>query len=77
MACSYNNQPAAGIPVQQAAVYPFQCPNTRPGTLEQSPVAMAYVPWQQWQQTYSLEKGFERGTIFPDLDLTFNMGRCR
>ncbi|MCI8984022.1 MAG: spore coat associated protein CotJA [Hungatella sp.] len=75
MACSYNNQPAATAR-PQAPAYPFQCPNTRPGTLEQSPVAMAYVPWQQWQQTYSLEKGFERGTIFPDLDLTFNMGRC-
>lgn len=76
MACSYNNQ-AACPSAQQAAMYQFQCPNTRPGTLEHSPVAMGYVPWQQWQQTYSLEKGFQRGTIFPDLDLTFNMGRCR
>ena len=50
MACSYNNQPAATAR-PQAPAYPFQCPNTRPGTLEQSPVAMAYVPWQQWQQT--------------------------
>lgn len=30
---------------------------------------MAYVPLQQWGQTYDEEKAFERGTIFPELDL--------
>ena len=34
-------------------------------------LAMAYVPWQRWQETYPLEEGFRRGTIFPDLDLPF------
>ena len=34
-------------------------------------LAMAYVPWQRWQETYPLEKGFHRGTIFPELDLPF------
>ena len=32
---------------------------------------MAYVPWQIWQQPYDYEKGFEVGTIFPDLDYPF------
>ncbi len=41
------------------------------------PVGMAYVPWQKWGQTYSMEQGFSRGTLFPDLDLPFVMGRCR
>lgn len=41
------------------------------------PIAMAYTPWQQWNQTYPIEKGFTRGTIFPELDLPFVMGRCR
>lgn len=41
------------------------------------PVGMAYVPMQQWQQTYDLGMGFSRGTIFPDLDLPFEMGRCQ
>ena len=76
MACSYSNQTVGYTAGGQAAAQ-FSCPNTRPGAMEQSPVGMGYVPWQQWQQTYSLEKGFQRGTIFPDLDLTFNMGRCR
>ena len=39
-------------------------------------VAMAYVPWQQWQTTYAPERGLVQGTIFPDLDLQFNYGRC-
>lgn len=68
MACSYNNQ---------APAFQFQCPSTMAGSLEQSPVGMGYVPWQQWQQTYPLDKGLQRGTIFPDLDLAFYMGRCR
>ncbi|MEG0924216.1 MAG: spore coat associated protein CotJA [Anaerovoracaceae bacterium] len=34
-------------------------------------IAMAYVPWQRWRKTYELEKAFQTGTIFPDLDLPF------
>ena len=34
-------------------------------------LAMAYVPWQRWKDTYPLEEGFHRGTIFPELDLPF------
>lgn len=35
------------------------------------PLASAYVPFQQWKTTYSLDTGLERGTIFPELDLPF------
>lgn len=42
----------------------------------QMPIAMAYVPRQKWCQTYPMEQGFQRGTIFPELDLPFEMGRC-
>ena len=35
------------------------------------PLASAYVPFQQWKTTYSLEAGLSRGTIFPELDLPF------
>ncbi len=41
------------------------------------PVGMTYVPMQKWQQTYDLGLGFSRGTIFPDLDFPFVMGRCQ
>lgn len=39
--------------------------------IDQYPVAMAYVPWQQFGETYPFEHGFHRGTIFPELDLPF------
>lgn len=45
--------------------------------IDQFPVAMAYVPWQQWQQVYSVETAINRGTIFPDLDKPFIMEGCR
>ena len=40
-------------------------------------LAMGYVPWQRWGQIYPMDKGFERGTIFPELDLPSVMGRRR
>lgn len=42
------------------------------------PLAMAYVPWQRWQNIYDAEKGFCRGTIFQELDLPFyGIGGCQ
>lgn len=35
------------------------------------PLAMAYVPWQHWYGTYKPSVGFDRGTIFPELDFPF------
>ena len=49
--------------------FPEECPG--------QVVAMAYVPWQRLEQVYEVEDGFCRGTIFPELDLPFVMGRCR
>ena len=34
-------------------------------------IAMAYVPFQQWSEVYSAEKGLCTGTLFPCLDLPF------
>lgn len=34
-------------------------------------LAMAYVPWQRWTETYPLDEGLKKGTIFPDLYLPF------
>ena len=42
-----------------------------------TPIGMGYVPMQQWGQLYPAGTGFQRGTIFPELDLPFQMGRCR
>ena len=34
-------------------------------------LAMAYVPWQTWQDIYEAEKGFHYGTIFQELNMPF------
>lgn len=34
-------------------------------------LAMAYVPFQQWRNLYDPELGFERATIFAELDKPF------
>lgn len=39
-----------------------------------TPLAMAYVPFQQWGDTYGDDKALGRGTLFPDLDLPFMKG---
>lgn len=43
--------------------------------LGQLPLAMAYVPMQQWKETYSEDVALSRGTIFPELDLPFTEGK--
>jgi len=40
-------------------------------SVEDMPLAMAYVPWQQWKTVYDLNKALKIGTIFPELDLPF------
>ena len=39
--------------------------------LDSMPLAMAYVPWQEWRSLYEVEKGFRCGTIFAELNLPF------
>lgn len=38
------------------------------------PLAMAYVPFQQWGEVYSEDEAFEKGTLFPDLNFPFERG---
>lgn len=51
--------------------------NTQRDCLSDMSIAMAYVPMQRWNQVYDMSRGLTRGTIFPELDLPFVMGRCR
>ncbi len=37
----------------------------------ETPVGMAYVPFQKWEKTYPENEAFEKGTIFPSLYLPF------
>lgn len=53
---------------------PCHCPHD---ALQDLPIAMAYVPWQRWQNLYEHCKGFQRGTIFEDLTKPFyGRGGC-
>lgn len=52
--------------------------------LQTMPLAMGYIPWQQWQNVYEGSKGLENGTIFEELIFPFqrasnfcNSGNCR
>ena len=41
------------------------------------PIAMAYVPWQQWRKLHDLGYGFQCGTIFQELEKPFRgKGGC-
>jgi len=45
--------------------------------IDNFPIAMAYVPWQHFDQIFdNLEKAYRIGTIFPDLDKPFTGRRC-
>ncbi len=48
----------------------YEC-GAREGYLDQYPIAMAYVPWQRFGELFPLERGFQAGTIFQELDLPF------
>lgn len=53
-----------------------QCQNDSAGDcctdpLYGMPLAMGYVPWQQWNKIYDPCDGLANGTIFPELNLQF------
>ncbi len=39
-----------------------------------TPLAMAYVPFQQWGEVYNDDAALRAGTLFPELDLPFSKG---
>lgn len=57
------------------------CENTKVSTpcsmSKEYVLAMAYVPWQKWENIYCSDKALKRGTIFADLDKPFyGRGGC-
>ena len=42
-----------------------------------TPLAMAYVPYQQWREVYSEEEAMCSGTLFPELVRPFKGGGSR
>ena len=75
----YNNHRPVPSPSPSCS-YRTDCrANTRHPFPSDTPIAMAYVPWQKWENIYEPCKGLEHGTIFRDLDKPFMWrgGRCR
>lgn len=63
-------EPYVGMPISgldRSMKQPHDC-------LAGLPLAMAYVPWQCWYETYKPAEALHRGTIFPELDLPFLAG---
>ena len=46
-------------------------PSDLQNCINKLPLAMAYVPLQQFGEMYSPAVALERGTLFPELDLPF------
>lgn len=43
----------------------------KPNSSNDIPLAMAYVKWQEFSETYDLTRALHVGTIFPDLHKPF------
>lgn len=48
----------------------------RETALSGMPIAMAYVPWQNYGSIYSLPQALQSGTLFCELNLDFAGRRC-
>lgn len=53
---------------------PMPC-NSTSVFLENFPLAMAYVPIQQFETIYELDEALHNGTIFPELNKPFMCGK--
>lgn len=67
--CTKNNQNNNSAAFQSGDSCPYQ-------GIDRMPLAMAYVPWQQWKNLYDPAKGLRVGTIFQELDLPFCERSC-
>ena len=72
--CNCDQGQASGCPCGQSGCP--SCCQSHCTDMIHYPVAMAFVPWQQWQPTYVPKQGLVQETIFPKLDLPFHCERC-
>lgn len=48
-----------------------ECPQPKGKFPAETPLGMAYVPFQEWEKTYDAQAALSRGTVFPSLDKPF------
>ena len=71
--CSARSMPTCSTPAHSMSP---SC-NRKNDPLANMPVAMAYVPWQFFQDVYEPDKALQYGTIFPELNKPFyGKGGC-
>lgn len=49
----------------------MDCPMPKTEFPAETPLAMAYVPFQVWEEPYDSDTALSRGTVFPSLDKPF------
>ncbi len=81
---NYRNNPnycratSSQSPKYKHTINQYQPDSNKEELLMGCSLAMAYVPIQQWEKPYEIEKGLQVGTIFPELDKPFlGKGGCR
>lgn len=47
------------------------CPEPEGEFPTDTPIGMAYVPFQEWEKPYDEQAALARGTVFPSLDKPF------
>lgn len=63
-------------PMADCPSMPEHCPH-KADPLADMPIAMAYVPWQFFHETFEPDKALQCGTIFPELSKPFyGKGGC-
>ena len=70
-----SERPGCSCGQESAASYNICRPGSAPSE-QNAMVGIGYVPWQQWECTYPLDRALFSGTIFPSLDKPFLIGRC-
>ncbi len=53
------------------------CDYSLPEVIVYPSLAMVYPPRQCWRMLYDADVGFERGTIFRELDKPFSGDKCK
>lgn len=80
-----NSRPCCERPQQRQAPQQHQTPQCGAASMyshvDHMVPAMAYVPMQKWEGTFDLCRGFQMGTLFPNLCMPFcgrgKRGGCR
>lgn len=77
--CGCERRMADRMPERASDRMPVRMPEMMCDPVGNMPLAMAYVPWQTWQNIFEADKSFHLGTIFQDLCKPFEHagGGCR